>query len=39
VCAPVHDAILVMAPTDRIEADVARARAHGRSLADRTVRV
>jgi hypothetical protein len=27
VCAPVHDAILIVAPADRIDADVARARA------------
>jgi DNA polymerase-1 len=28
ICAPIHDAVLIMAPLDRLEADAARMRAH-----------
>ena len=40
VCAPVHDAVLICAPLDRLEDDVAaHARRHGRGVAHRPGRL
>jgi DNA polymerase I len=35
VCAPVHDAVLICAPLERLENDVPNASGYGRGLADR----
>ena len=32
VCAPVHDAVLICAPLDRLDDDVSRCRSHGRGI-------